>query len=233
MPRIRTLKPEIFVSSQVMNLSRDARLLFIGLITQADDDGRGVADYRKLKATIFPGDDDITRNKIEKLLQQIRDQQLAILYDDGSGQNLYALPTWSKHQKISKPRPSTLPAPPSNSVTPSEPVSEHSDTTPGTMQEASNGKGSEGKGTDLIKDPGSESTTGEEPEGRHGDRTARTCGADRRNGEFEDINHAVRELIKSGACKPYDAIGIAKAANISEAQASASLKQLRDRGEFH
>ncbi|MEN9419175.1 MAG: hypothetical protein RI988_2795, partial [Pseudomonadota bacterium] len=36
MARIRTVKPEVWMSPQVMNLSAHARLLFIGLITQAD-----------------------------------------------------------------------------------------------------------------------------------------------------------------------------------------------------
>jgi hypothetical protein len=54
MARIRTLKPTVWLSPQIMNLSHGARLLFIGLITQADDEGRGIADIRRSRPSIFP-----------------------------------------------------------------------------------------------------------------------------------------------------------------------------------
>lgn len=117
MPRIRSIKPEIFASPQVMNLSRDSRLLFIGLITQADDDGRGVADPRKLKAAIFGGDDDISSARVLKLLAEIESQGLCITYDGNGHGRLYSLPTFREHQYVSHPRDSRYPAPPSRNGT--------------------------------------------------------------------------------------------------------------------
>ena len=84
MARIRSLKPELWLSPQVMNLSHSARLMFVGLITQADDDGRGLADVRRLKAAIFPGDD-ITTQQVSAWLAECKDQALAALYDAGDG----------------------------------------------------------------------------------------------------------------------------------------------------
>src|SRR5688572_7780594 len=108
MTRIRTLKPEIWLSHQLMNLSHGARLLFIGLITQADDDGRGSADPRRLKASIFPGDD-LTASQISAWLAEIASQGLARCYPANGHGQLYCLPTWSAHQKIDRPTPSRYP----------------------------------------------------------------------------------------------------------------------------
>ena len=109
MARIRSIKPELWLSPQVMNLSHSARLMFIGLITQADDDGRGLADVRRLKAAIFPGDD-ITSKQVSDWLSECKDQALVVLYDTAQHGSLYQLTGWH-HQKIKKPTPSAYPPP--------------------------------------------------------------------------------------------------------------------------
>lgn len=110
MPRIRSLKPEVWQSPEVMNLTHSARLLFVGLITQADDEGRGSADPRKLKAAIFGGDD-ITVENVRSWLSELASQWLAILYSvEGFGE-LYWLPSWELHQVVTKPTPSKYPMP--------------------------------------------------------------------------------------------------------------------------
>src|SRR5688572_24978841 len=108
MSRIRSLKPEIWLSHQLMNMSHGARLLFIGLITQADDDGRGSADPRRLKASIFPGDD-LKASQISAWLSEIVTQGLARCYPANGHGPLYCLPTWSLHQKIDRPTASRYP----------------------------------------------------------------------------------------------------------------------------
>lgn len=109
MARIRSLKPELWLSPQVMNLSHSARLTFIGLITQADDDGRGLADTRRIKAAIFPGDD-CTTQQVSEWLSECKDQALVVLYDTAQHGSLYQLTGWH-HQKIKKPQPSPYPPP--------------------------------------------------------------------------------------------------------------------------
>ena len=110
MARIRTIKPEIWLSPQVMNLAHGARLLFIGLITQADDDGRGSAEARRLKAAIFGGDD-VAVATVAEWLGEIASQGLAILYEGGPHGPLYELISWRSHQAIDRPRKSNYPAP--------------------------------------------------------------------------------------------------------------------------
>lgn len=112
MPRIRSVKPELWQSPQVMNLSLGARCLFIGLITQADDFGRGSSDLRKLKASIFPGDD-CGLSGIQDWLDECSRQRLVILYAHADFGDLYALPTWDDHQYVPKRADrSRYPAPP-------------------------------------------------------------------------------------------------------------------------
>lgn len=94
-----------------MNLARDARLLFVGLILQADDEGRGVADPRKLKAVVFGGDEDVTARMVADWLGQIEHQGLAVLYDGNGHGRLYYLPTFLSHQYIQKRKPSVYPSP--------------------------------------------------------------------------------------------------------------------------
>lgn len=115
MARIRSIKPELWLSAQVMNLSHSARLLFIGLITQADDEGFGSSDPRKLKAAIFGGDD-VTLANVSEMLAEITTQRLAVIYEaDGYGA-LYWLPSWKEHQYVPKPTPTRYPPPVDNSL---------------------------------------------------------------------------------------------------------------------
>jgi hypothetical protein len=137
MPRIRSIKPEIWSSPQVMNLSRDARLLFIGLITQADDEGRGTADVRKLSGTIFPGDR-LSAERVRKLLDEVQAQRLVELYNSEQHGRLYLLPAFRKHQVINKPRASSYP----------EPKQEQSGRTPVVLPEQS---GRTPEGSDPIR----------------------------------------------------------------------------------
>lgn len=99
------------MSPQVMNLSHSARLLFIGLITQADDAGRGTADVRRIKAAIFGGDD-VTSVSVHGWLNECAAQKLITLYATESHGDLYELPTWHLHQRINRPSPSNYPPPP-------------------------------------------------------------------------------------------------------------------------
>lgn len=97
----------------MMNLSHSARLLFIGLITQADDDGKGTADARKLKSVIFGGDD-VTLAEVKGWLAEIETQRLAVLYEVEGYGDLYLLPSWKLHQYVQKRQPSRYPDPVDN-----------------------------------------------------------------------------------------------------------------------
>ena len=133
------------MSPQVMNLSLGARLLFIGLITQADDEGRGVADPRKLKSAVFPGDEELNSEAILGFLEEVRRERLCSLYSSEEHGEVYALPSWNQHQRVEKPRKSYYPKPPrtfrEDSGSATVHIREESGTIPG---------GSDLIGSDLI-----------------------------------------------------------------------------------
>jgi hypothetical protein len=109
-PRIRTLKPEMWADESIGALSRDARLLFVGLVTLADDSGRFRAMPSAILGHVFPYDEDAMR-KLEKWMRELESQGLVERYK--SGAVTYAwLPGWERHQKINRFTPSSLPPPP-------------------------------------------------------------------------------------------------------------------------
>lgn len=67
MARIRTIKPEFFKNEQVAELSPMNRLLFIGLWTQADREGKMEDRPKRLKVEIFPYDDFDMENSLYEL----------------------------------------------------------------------------------------------------------------------------------------------------------------------
>lgn len=108
--RIRTLKPETWHDERVGKLSRDARLLFVGMITMADDEGRLLAEPSALLGHIFPFDRDAPR-KIERWLSEITAAGVGQVYEI-DGARYVEFRNWKRHQKINRPSPSSLPAPP-------------------------------------------------------------------------------------------------------------------------
>ncbi|MCU1592438.1 MAG: hypothetical protein JWP11_3694 [Frankiales bacterium] len=110
MARIRSIKPSIWTDERFIDLGRDARLLFLGMISHADDAGRLVASGAALIGAVFPHDDISPRN-VEKWRDEIATSGLITVYRAGRGTYAH-LHGWHRHQRIQKPQPSTLPAPP-------------------------------------------------------------------------------------------------------------------------
>ena len=112
MPRIRTIKPEFWESEKVGSLSTGARLLFVGLISQADDEGRGRGSDRYLTSRLFPYDDPRIIRHIRRWVSEISEVGLAVFYDGKDGCRYYQLEGFKEHQKIDRAKESKLPAPP-------------------------------------------------------------------------------------------------------------------------
>ncbi len=110
MPRRRMVDPQIWRNEKVGSLPDAGRLLFIGIFSQADDDGRLKASPRFLMATIFPYDNDKTAEDVKLLRDQCAELGLIRLYSNGNEEYL-DIPAWKEHQHIRKDRytPSTLP----------------------------------------------------------------------------------------------------------------------------
>jgi len=101
MSRIRTVKPDFWVSEQVISCSPFARLLFIGLWNFCDDHGVHPASYVRLKAEIFPMDS----FSIEEVKQWV-DELIAndLLREYAVNNKRYWIVTgWHNHQRIDKP----------------------------------------------------------------------------------------------------------------------------------
>jgi len=110
MARIRSIKPGFFVSEDVSALSRDARLTWIGLWTQADDHGRTKDNTRLVKAALWSLDDDVTLDDIEAHLMELAREGRIVRYVV-SGRSYLAVVNWHLHQAINRPKPSSIPVP--------------------------------------------------------------------------------------------------------------------------
>lgn len=107
MARIRSIKPEFWTSSQIVECSTNARLLFIGLWTFSDDAGRHLACTRRAKMEIFPGDaftDEQVKSWIEELKSAKDAQGVPLLSQYNiDGCDYWQVTGWEFHQKIDQP----------------------------------------------------------------------------------------------------------------------------------
>ncbi len=111
MARKRMISPEIWASSSFAELSDFAKLVFIGLISNADDEGKGEADPALLKSTLFPRDEKKRAADVKSALSEIA-RSTSTLFYSVEGKNYYALVKWKAWQKLDRPTPSKIPNPP-------------------------------------------------------------------------------------------------------------------------
>jgi hypothetical protein len=116
--------PDIWTDNGFIELGWGARLLFIGMISRADDEGRGNASSKSLKAVIFPGDD-VSLLKIDGFKAEIEKYTRSKFYDV-NGQSYYQLSKWFSYQQIQHPKPSAIPPFIEHSLNDTVPVNEHS-----------------------------------------------------------------------------------------------------------
>lgn len=109
MPRIRTIKPDFFIHERLAQRSVQARLLFIGLWTLADGEGRLEDRPLRIKAQLFPYED----FPVEACLAELAEGQHVARYEAG-GLALIQVTGFRKHQRITGKEalePSKFPAP--------------------------------------------------------------------------------------------------------------------------
>jgi len=94
MSRERFISPQIWSNEQVCSVSRDARLLFVGMITTADDCGFTPSSPHRLKIEIFPTDD-LHRNRIAEMLAELVAARLVLIYGESAW-----LPTFFRWQAL-------------------------------------------------------------------------------------------------------------------------------------
>lgn len=155
MARIRSLKPEFFLSEKVASISLGARLFFAGLWTVADREGRLRWQPRKLKAQLFPYD----AIDLYPLAEELVSVKLLLFYADEDG--VYAwLPGFPEHQRPHPKEPtSAIPPYPSGMLPGWLPWRKTADSreSPGSIPSSPVGMdldlGREGKGADEPPSP--------------------------------------------------------------------------------
>ena len=108
MARKRMIDPNIWQSEDFSKLSTLGKLVFIGLFSLADDEGRGRSNPVYLKSILFPYEEGIRSADIDKTLSEISSNMSVIFYScDGS--SYYSLCNWNIWQKIDRPTESKIP----------------------------------------------------------------------------------------------------------------------------
>ena len=107
MARARNIKPSFFTNDTLSECSRDARLLFIGLWTIADREGRLHDKPKRIKVEVFPYDNDVD---CDELLNQLALNGFIKRYEV-DGNRYISIPNFAKHQNPHfKEKASEIPA---------------------------------------------------------------------------------------------------------------------------
>jgi hypothetical protein len=96
---------------RIAKLSIPAELLFVRLISMADDEGRFRAAVNGIIGFAFPDREDVTQAKVKRWLREIEAQELIVVYEH-DGVRYGVVRNFGRHQSIQKATWSRLPAPP-------------------------------------------------------------------------------------------------------------------------
>lgn len=110
MARIRTIKPEAFVSESLAEVSVNAERTFFGLLTQADDHGRFRDNAAVINGLLWPLRAEHTPVHAEEDLHQLAEAGLICRYAGCDGRRYLHVVKWFEHQKVDKPSQSRLPS---------------------------------------------------------------------------------------------------------------------------
>lgn len=125
MARARNIKPGFFSNDELVELPFETRLLFIGLWTIADREGRLLDRPKKIKMDIFPGDS----VEVDACLGQLAASGFIDRYE-AAGTRAIQIVNWDKHQNPHvKEAPSTIPARGDSSIAIEQASDEHQSST--------------------------------------------------------------------------------------------------------
>lgn len=117
MARIRTIKPEFWQDEKLAPLDPVTRLVFLGLISQADDAGRLLDNVKLLDGLLFSETDDSCREALDTLARLSRITR----YTTESGQRIIQITNWEIHQRVDRPSKHVLPGPDEAALEPVDP----------------------------------------------------------------------------------------------------------------
>lgn len=139
MARIRTIKPELWTDEKLTECSLGARLLFIGMLNFADDNGNLQRSSKKIKMQVFPADS----IDCEPLLAELFAHGVLREYSVNNEKFIH-ISGFRKHQVINRPSATNIP----HIQLTEDSVSAH-----GVVTEGREGKGVEGKGKEEKHTP--------------------------------------------------------------------------------
>jgi len=127
------IKPAFWDDEKLSQLSRDARLVFIGMWNFSDDYGVVKGNALWLKNQIFPYDENLSKAEFEQWLNELcSDVTRSLIPFTESGEQYYYIRRFTFHQKINKPSGLRNPEAPDDildhSYTPTPPLQESSST---------------------------------------------------------------------------------------------------------
>jgi hypothetical protein len=114
MARKRMLDPTLWDNEKFLSYPLITRLLWISLISLADDEGRGRASAKWWVGRVFPYDDEIKPIEIDAALEALSEDERILLYPGRNGTIYYQIMNWKKYQKVRFPSPSLFPPPDGN-----------------------------------------------------------------------------------------------------------------------
>lgn len=125
MARSRNIKPGFFTNDLLAEIHPFGRILFAGLWTIADREGRLENRPKKIKAQVLPYDD----CDIDALIQDLSCRGFILCYTD-SGNGYIQVLNWAKHQQPHCKEPaSTIPAPSEHQMSTVQNRCEHREST--------------------------------------------------------------------------------------------------------
>ncbi|WP_060888348.1 hypothetical protein [Streptomyces caniscabiei] len=116
MARIRTIKPEAFVSESLAAVSLPAERTFFGLLTQVDDQGRHRDHAAIIAGQLWVLRPEHAASDVETDLAQLADAGLICRYNGPDDKRYLHVVTWQQHQKINRPSKSRLPGCPHHDI---------------------------------------------------------------------------------------------------------------------
>jgi hypothetical protein len=110
MARIRTIKPEAFVSESLAEVTVEAERTCGGRRTPADDHGRHRDNAAIIAGLLWPLRAEHTSVHVEDDLTQLAEAGLVCRYTGCDGRRYLHVVSWYEHQKIDRPSQSRMPA---------------------------------------------------------------------------------------------------------------------------
>lgn len=104
--RIRTIKPEFWQSEDLAEVSDKAKLLAIGLLNMADDEGYLKCHSALIKSHIFPFIEGSLN--IQGMLNELSNANYITLLLGDDGKDYLVVNNFNKHQKVNRPTPSKI-----------------------------------------------------------------------------------------------------------------------------